>query len=662
MFKCENTAKRVAVRFFYDKIIPMSDWNGIWHNSRVLAYRTPFGAVTQGSAVRLHIDVPDPSIQVRLRLWIEERERIMEGERQGNGVTFNLQAPDACGLFWYYFILTGDGQTYCYGCSGGEGMLFDHGEPPSWQVTVYAPFETPQWFREGICYQIFPDRFASSGKYMESGAAYHTAMGRRIVLHEDWDEEVNYRPYGKEQFYEPCDFYGGDLYAIEQKLPYLKSLGVSCIYLNPVFESPSNHRYNTADYEHVDPMLGGDAALSSLAKAAAEQGIRLMLDGVFSHTGDDSVYFNKYGRYESLGAYQSAESPYFDWYAFTSFPENYASWWGFKTLPELREDQLSYMAFVKSIFARYAAMGITSWRLDVADELPDSFIAFLRNSLKALDSEGMLLGEVWEDASNKEAYGRRRAYVYGSELDGVMGYPFRDALVDFLLFRMDARGFVNRCGMLRENYPKPFYDAQMNLLGSHDTVRAMTALCGAPHRDALSKDAQAMYLPDEKALWRGRSRMVLAVMTQMAMPGVPCIYYGDEAGLMGMADPFCRRTYPWGYEDESLLMIYKRLTHARRTNGALTRGGCAMRAYGTEVFAILRADEAGSAVLLINRGENAQNVLVDIQDFTEGPDVAALRIDAVYRDVLTDARMHAKDGKLALVLRPLSGVLLISEP
>lgn len=640
----------------------MSDWNGIVHNSRALAYREPFGAVTRGSWVRLYIDVPDPSIRVRLRLWIDQRECVLDGERQENGVVFRVRAPEECGLFWYYFILSGDGQTYCYGCNGGEGTLYDHGEPPSWQVTVYAPFETPQWFREGICYQIFPDRFASSGAYTKAGAAYHTAMGRRVVLHVDWDEEVNYRPYGKEQFYDPCDFFGGDLLGVQQKLPYLKSLGVSCIYLNPVFESPSNHRYNTADYEKVDPMLGGDEALASLARAAAEQGIRIMLDGVFSHTGDDSVYFNKYGRYESLGAYQSVDSPYYDWYSFSNFPDNYASWWGFKTLPELREEQGSYMAFIKALLSRYAALGITSWRLDVADELPDGFIAFLRNCLKTLDPDGMLLGEVWEDASNKEAYGRRRAYVYGGELDGVMGYPFRDALVDFLLFRMDARGFVNRCGMLRENYPKPFYDAQMNLLGSHDTVRVMTALCGAPHRDALSKEAQAVYLPDEKALWRGRARMILAVMTQMAMPGVPCIYYGDEAGLMGMADPFCRRTYPWGYEDESLLAIYKRLTRARRESAALTRGGCAMRAYGTEVFVLLRADEEGSAVLAINRSENAQRVRLCAEDFTEGPDIAALRIDAVYTDVLTDAHVHAAEAKLSLVLRPLSGVLLISVP
>ncbi len=609
----------------------------------------------------LFLKVPNASVKARLRLWMDERETMVDGERTREGYSFRLHVPNESGIFWYYFLLESDGEIKSYGGLSGEGMLYSHKEPPSWQVTVYEDFETPEWFKKGICYQIFPDRFARGKESGGEGAKYHRDMGRRVILHENWDEDVCFRPLEGEKFYDPCDFFGGDLDGIREKLPYLKELGVNCIYLNPIFESPSNHRYNTSDYEKVDPILGGDEALMRLADEAKKQGIRLMLDGVFSHTGDDSVYFNKYGRYEELGAYQSLESPYASWYDFVSFPENYHSWWGFKTLPELKENDPKYREFIAKLLARYAAMGISSWRLDVADELPDEFIAFIRKKLKEHDGEAMLLGEVWEDASNKESYGRRRAYVYGNELDGAMGYPFRDALVDFLLYRMDAGGFMARMMTLMEHYPKPFYDAQLNLIGSHDTVRILTALSGAPGRDAMTREDQAVYMPDEESRRRGRARLLMAVTVQMAMPGVPCIYYGDEAGMTGMADPFSRRTYPWGREDNGLLSDYRKLCGARRNSAALTDGGCGMRAYGESVFAVLRSKDNESALLILNRSESSQIVCLSEADFNAGPDAGKLRMAKEYRDVLSGAKVEMSAGNVHMVMSPLSAALLISR-
>ena len=195
-------------------------------------------------------------------------------------------------------------------------------------------------------------------------------------------------------------------------------------------------------------MLGGDEALSALVKAAKERGMRIMLDGVFSHTGADSVYFDKYSRYGEGGAYHLAQSPYRSWYDFNDrYPNGYRSWWGFPELPEVNEEDASYCAFVMggedSLLSRMAGKAVTSWRLDVADELPDAFITSLRGKLKALDADGVLLGEVWEDASNKVSYGEQRAYVLGNSLDSVMNYPFRAAVADFLLHKSDAYALNN---------------------------------------------------------------------------------------------------------------------------------------------------------------------------------------------------------------------------
>lgn len=624
-------------------------------------YRSPFGAVAAGSEVSLYLRVPDASVLSRLRLWMNGAEHILEGRRVNDGYSFTLRAPERPCLIWYYFTLESEAERKYYGGTSGMGRLYANAEPPAWQISVYEPFETPEWFRKGICYQIFPDRFARGDEYSKERAKYHQTMGRRVIWHEDWNEELLFKPLPGEKDYDPCDFYGGDLDGIREKLPYLKGLGVSCIYLNPVFESPSNHRYNTSDYERVDPLLGGNGALERLAHDAREAGIRLMLDGVFSHTGDDSVYFNKYGHYPEQGAYQSRDSKYYPWYDFVKFPDEYHSWWGFDTLPELRECTPGYMEFIAGLFKRYADMGITNWRLDVADELPDEFIAFLRAELKKLDGEGVLLGEVWEDASNKEAYGVLREYVYGRELDSVMNYPFRDAIVDFLLGRIDAYELTFRLNELREHYPKPFYDSLLNLLGSHDTVRILSVLSGSPGRDELSREEQAEYSPSDDELRRGRARLVMAAAAQMSLPGVPCIYYGDEAGAQGMADPFCRRSYPWGREDRFLLGSYRRLTSARSENKALTEGACALHAYGDSLFAALRCFDGKSALLLLNRSEVCRTFTVSAEDFREGPDAENMFINEKYRDSLSDREVAVTAGGVHMSIGPLSAALLVSQ-
>ena len=628
----------------------------LYHDSRRLSYRSPFGAAKVGEPVRIRVDIKG-SGPLTLRLWANEQEQLVQGFVSGTEAEFTF-VPESTGLIWYYFILDGlEGRRY-YGVQdgfGGSGRFYDT-EPPSWQITVYDPaFETPAWFKEGIAYQIFPDRFFRSGDIL--GVNEHHALGHRVLLHESWDEEPIHLPMPGERDYDPCDFFGGNLQGIREKLPYLASLGVTCLYLNPVFLSPSNHRYNTSDYLRVDPMLGTEDDLSALIKEAKDHGIRLMLDGVFSHTGADSVYFDYNGVYGG-GAYSDPQSPYHSWYDFRHYPDDYRCWWGFKSLPEINEDDPGYMAFVETVLARYAALGATSWRLDVADELPDDFIAFLRKKLKALDSEGVLLGEVWDDASNKEGFGKRRAYVDGNLLDSAMGYPFKDAVLSFLMGKSSAPALLNSLMGLMENYPQPFYSAQLNILGSHDTARCLTILSGAPDRDSLSREDQANWQPQPADLALAESRRKLGAILQFGLPGVPCIYYGDEAGLTGMADPFNRKPYPWGMENHALIEFYMALAIARRECPALYSGGCGMAALSENVFVSLRCIGESGAVVAVNRSNAPYQGELDVSRFKEGPDIGRLWLDGRYLDSVSGGEFQTENGTLTLHIAPMTGLLL----
>ncbi len=643
----------------------------MYHHSRLLQYRCPQGAVTCNASVRISAEAAgDPGAKIYLRLWQEGvGEQLIEMAWEGNRVTANVIMPQQPCLIWYYFVIHGsDGQTFYYGAESGEGMFVRH-EPQSYQITVYdSAFTTPAHIREGIAYQIFPDRFKrSSWEDFRARAQYHTNLGRFLRIHDQWSEEVCTDPPPGQQYYVPDDFYGGDLNGIREKLPYLAELGVTMLYLNPVFESPSNHRYDTADYHRIDPILGSEEEFSLLCAEAREMGIRIMLDGVFSHTGADSRYFDKYGRYDGQGAYESQDSPYGPWYTFTKFPEEYSCWWNFPSLPNVNELEERYSAFITGedgVLSHWARCGATSWRLDVADELPDEFIRRIRARIKQNDPEAVLMGEVWEDCSNKYGPEGRRGYVNGDELDTVMNYPFTDATVAFLTGRMDAHGYNHRLQTLREHYPKPLYEACFNLMGSHDIVRPATALSGAPDRNALNRVQQRAYTPSPENGELGRRRLVLATALQCALPGVPCIYYGDEAGLTGMADPFNRGTYPWGSEDEELLEAFKKLLHARRDTPVLRQGLCRMGALSPEVFAVVRyaKEHEGAAVLLINRSAQPQTVLLETESLNEGPDGdVPAKLCGVMADVLTGGTLTpGPDGRLELMLPPVTARLYVA--
>ena len=319
------------------------------------------------------------------------------------------------GLYWYHFELdTPWGRSFVRNVGRGVGDFAP--DASDFQQTVYDKnFKTPDWLKGGIIYQIFPDRFYSSG------TEKHDVRPSRVMRR--WGDEPFWREEQMNGIWNN-DYFGGDLKGIEEKLLYLANLGVTCIYLNPIFEANSNHRYDTADYEKIDPLLGTEDDLKSLCKTAREQyGISIILDGVFSHTGCDSKYFNIYSNYDDVGAYNSKESPYYPWYKFINWPDEYHSWWGIKLLPEVIEETPEYREYIcgkNGILRKWLKCGISGWRLDVADELPDVFLDDLRRAVKDENSDAVIIGEVWEDATTKLAYGERRLYLLGEQLDSVM--------------------------------------------------------------------------------------------------------------------------------------------------------------------------------------------------------------------------------------------------
>jgi 4-alpha-glucanotransferase/glycosidase len=581
-----------------------------YHDSHDERYREPFGARPCDGQVtlRLMVGSQEPLKECSLCVLSERtgREEVhpmqavrhkdlsLKGTTGGKplvaGTVFEktLKLPREPGLIWYYFRLETRDTTYYYHNNpqrlGGEGVLCPltdrevspgpHDPPvpgcPPYQITVYKPSVVPEWFKSGVMYQIFVDRFFNGypgGKILNPK--------KKSLVHTHWDDTPFYIRDEKGRV-KRWDFFGGNLQGVIAKLPYLEELGVSVLYLNPIFEAASNHKYDTGDYLKIDPMYGDLETFIRLADEAKRRGISIILDGVFSHTGADSLYFNRYGHYPGLGAFQAEVSPYYPWYRLECPGGPYECWWGEEDLPNVNELEPSYLEFIlgkENGVARYwLRKGARGWRLDVADELPDEFIRRLRKAVKETDPEAVLIGEVWEDASNKISYGERREYFLGEELDSVMNYPLRDVLLKYMLGRESARDAALRIMSLYENYPQENFRATMNLLGSHDRIRILTLLGDAPPERSLTATEREEYRLSAPARERAVRRLKLMVLLQMTLPGVPCVYYGDEAGMEGYSDPYNRGTYPWGREDREILEWHKQMIWLRREYDVLRKG------------------------------------------------------------------------------------------
>ncbi len=569
---------------------------------------TELSAFSSSDVVEFRIRVPESTVRATMEIFSDatgKRKRIPMKKNKGR-YTLTLDMAKLCrekktGLFYYkYRVQTEMGSFDMRIKENGLTQTYIAADDTcgDFQLLVYEKRrDLPAWLYGGVFYQIFPDRFFRAGDL---------PVKENAILRNDiksFPDEMRIKTANDKNNL----FFGGDLKGITEKLDYLESLGVTCLYLNPIFESSSNHRYNTADYSRVDSMLGDDKDLQTLIDEAKARGIAIILDGVFNHTGSDSIYFNKNANYPCIGAVQSEESQYAPWYTFTKYPTKYESWWGIETLPRVRSDEQTYRHFLfgkNGIIRRYMKMGIAGWRLDVADELSDAFLAELSSTVREEKSDALVVGEVWEDATNKISYGVRKHYFNGKELDSVMNYPVQKAIIAYLT-RGDFAILRRTLESIYSHYPPEAANALMNLLGSHDTERILTAL-GDTEKLPYSK--RAGHKMSVSAHRRAIARLRLAVGMQMSVPGIPMIYYGDEAGMEGHEDPFCRLPFPWGSEDTALTEFYRTVAKARRNEPIFRKGSFAFVYADADVFCYERRDGGEKVVVIVNRGGDEYDI------------------------------------------------------
>lgn len=580
------------------------------YDSWDIKYKNPFGAIKTGQQcdfrIRLgnerQLDFPPVPVMVIFRNGHKETFLSMNfaGQTDEYSVYTASFTPEQEGVYYYYFSFKERGIRHYIKKNSGHIASIDNGD--LFQLTVYAKeYETPNFLKGGIMYQIFPDRFCKSGKVHEN-----IPEGR--IMRENWEDTPFYRPDENGHVWNN-DYFGGDLEGIQSKLPYLSGLGVTCIYLNPIFESHENHRYNTANYRKVDPLLGSNDDFKRLCAEAKKYGISVILDGVFSHTGADSIYFNKFNRYDSLGAYNSKESEFFNWYTFYEYPDKYEAWWGIDTLPNVQENNEEYTNYIcgdDGVLDYWISLGAAGYRLDVADELPDEFLDNLNRCVKKHGKEKIIIGEVWEDASNKESYGVKRRYLLGNQLDSVMNYPFRSAIMNYVMGG-SPYDFRNAVMTIVENYPKPTTDVLMNSISTHDIERAINVL-GGESCEGKDKDWMCNRRLTDEEYALGKKRMKVAMALQFFLPGVPCIYYGDEAGVQGYKDPFNRRCYPWGKEDDELIEYTKLLSKIRKSTKLFKDGTLKFLYTDDNVIAFSRSriNRRKAAIIFINRSGSQQ--------------------------------------------------------
>lgn len=570
----------------------------IFHDSHNLELRSPFGAVSIGTKVRIRLwSSKKCSAYINLINFYNNQIEIQMNEIGWNSLVNNwiyeieVDTSNNIGLIYYYFRVNYYGRDIIYGNNieslGGIGQVYFN-EPVSYQITIYSKQEVPSWYREGIIYQIFVDRFFNGE---DEGKVLNPK--KNTFIYGNWDDSPMYIKDMDGNIVR-WDFYGGNLLGVKKKLEYIKSLGVNVIYFNPIFDSPSCHKYDTGDYEKIDPMFGDEEIFKDLCSEAEKLGMRIILDGVFSHTGSDSKYFNKFGNYNSLGAYQSLQSPYYRWYRFNDYPNLYETWWEFSNMPNVDELNPSYLDYIirndNSIIEKWLSLGAGGWRLDVADELPDEFIKILKSKLKEVKKDSVLIGEVWEDASNKVSYNRKREYLFGYELDSVTNYPLRQIILDLVRNYIGSKYFIKKYLSLKENYPKEYFYSTMNMLGNHDTERVLTMLNNNVN---LLKEA---------------------VVIQMTLPGVPLIYYGDEAGLTGGKDPSNRKSYPWGKENKDILEFYRKLSAIRVSEEALRNGEIEFLEFNNGILAYERTLNKDRIIIAVNIMEKEENILINNVD------------------------------------------------
>lgn len=569
--------------------------NGIQvvHDSQSIKFRRPFGAVEVGQEVKLSIIV-DREIIVAVELIQFDGTRLnmgMQKEYLNNGefrYSIEIDTSDALGILEYYFILIDGYDRLYYGNNdehlGGVGQLYTY-NPVPYQITVYEKSYVPTWYKEGVIYQILIDRFYNGNENNTINCPKENSF-----IYGRWNDSPMYI---KDNFGRIVrwDFYGGNLKGVLKKLDYIKSLGATIIQLSPIFKSPSCHKYDTGDYEVIDEMFGTKDEFKELCEVAESKGIKIILDIVLSYTSSDSKYFNKLGNYDEVGAYNSPNSIYHNWYKFIKYPYKYESWWGINERPNVNSMQAGYINYIvkneNSIIKKWIDFGASGWRLNVMDELPDEFIELVRARIQKINKDIILLGDTWDDASNKISYSKRRKYLQGKEVQAATNYPLRESLINFIKGYIKSDKFKRKIMSLYENYPRESFYGNINIVGTSETERILSVL-------------------DENIeLFR------LLLVIQFTLPGVPLIYYGDEAGLKGGKDPDNRKSYPWGNENKELINFYHKIVSIRNDENGLKKGDLNIYKTDSDIFAFERNYENEKVIVLVNVS-NEQRIVKDI--------------------------------------------------
>jgi glycosidase len=711
-------------------------WGELGHNSRDTLYRTPGGPVTTGTEVILRLRAAQGDLtEAKLRLY-NDRTNVQSilpmtiAYSDGTYDWWEVAVPASADptVYWYRFIAIDGTDTDYYEDDAartmGWGQVFDETQDYSYQLTVYAPdFETPDWIKNAIVYQVFPDRFrdGDSTNNKPAGTFFYNEPGGTIYR-SDTEEWNTYICDPRADTNDPCEgsysknFYGGDLAGLTEKLDYLSDFGVNTIYLNPIFESPSNHGYDTTDYMSINEMFGTQEEYQALIDGLQTRGMHLIVDGVFNHVSSDSKYLDRYGRYDEVGACESPTSEYRAWFYFTDVPAgtgpcvgsdgtpnaaNYESWWGYDSLPKLNSNNPEVRAWIwdnqdnpEVTVAGHWMLSADGWRLDVGGDVDpgtlndttNDYWEGFRNTVKTVNPDGYITGEEW---------GIANSWLLGGEWDAVMNYQFSSAVLSLWrdttftdndhnagssagpLAPLSMGQFDERILNLQERYAPEALAAMMNLFGSHDTNRALFML------DENTNTLQPSdYLNPDYNWAPAIDKLKGAVLVQMTMPGAPTIYYGDEVGLVGPVakdgsgvwqdDPYNRQPFPWldesgtpfytrlqdQNEQDALLNYYTALTEIRILHPALRTGD-----YRTllsddtlKLYAYGRnLPGEDSAVVVINRSNLQQTVDIDVLGYLP-------RFQSYQEKFSLDYYAVNTEGKLPAVEVPAnSGVVLVAQ-
>lgn len=582
-----------------------------------LLFKLPKGVVTKGTQVGFFVEIHE-SVSPKQVLFMCKEDNdadftYIEMEKTQMGYVL-AQNFNESGHYWYNFKVVFDNYSlFINKTYDNRSYLSDYLGESFFQSVLEKDYTCTNSMQGGIIYQIFVDRFCRVGDVEKR---------EPLILRDDWGGGIQKNTTDPLVINE--EVFGGNFQGVESKLDYLKNLGVTTIYLNPIGMANSSHKYDTADYMRVDPMFGSEADFKRLIDKAKEKNIQIIFDGVYNHTGSDSIYFNRYGRFDTLGAYKSKDSKFYSWYDFIDYPNEYTSWWGIDTLPSINdncEDFQEYITGENGVLDKFMKLGVAGVRLDVVDEINDQFVKKISDRVHKYGDDKVVMGEVWEDASIKISYDTRRKYFVNGELNSVMNYPVKESILTYIKTG-DTTDFVSTCRMLQNNYPKVVQDNLMNFLGTHDTGRFFSELLTATNGDRK----------------KATKLMKIASTLMFTVSGVPSIFYGDEYGMENN-DGSSRGCFDWKNYKNEIFDWYTKLTKIRKLKCMKDAETNILYAENGKLI-YERVGEEERVVVLVNLGNNPLPIKLEGEytSFISGEKIKNFKLNKLSFEILIEKK------------------------